>query len=379
MKLAHLADVHLGFRMYEKTNARGANQREADVARAFSWAVDDLIAQKPEIVVVAGDVFHNPRPTNAAIMFLFKQLQRIREALPRTAIGVVAGDHDTPRTSETSSILPLYTAIGAKVHVGARLLEATLADVPFLFCASGGAIDLKRGDRKNVVLLCHGEDGEYGGEAPTRQDIPKGILDDDWLYCALGHHHVMTQVGPRAWYAGSLDYVSTDPYGEVRDQAKRGVPGKGYLLVDLETGTPEFRIAPDTRRHVDLDPIDSKGMGAETLNTAIAAALDPAVLKDAVVRLVVRNVAPDIRKALDFEMIRARKALGLHVQLDMRRPEDKGSLAETVKAAEEKRRSLVDQLDEFLGARDLPDDIDRIEIRKLGREYLERTADKGGV
>ena len=34
MKLAHLADLHLGFRQYDRQTARGGNQREADVAEA---------------------------------------------------------------------------------------------------------------------------------------------------------------------------------------------------------------------------------------------------------------------------------------------------------------------------------------------------------
>ena len=113
MKVAHLADLHLGFRQYERQTPRGGNQREADVAEAFRRAVDDVIAQRPDLILLAGDIFHSVRPTNPAILFLFQQLQRIRVTLPETPVVLLAGDHDTPRTSETGSILKLYEAVGA--------------------------------------------------------------------------------------------------------------------------------------------------------------------------------------------------------------------------------------------------------------------------
>ena len=78
MKLAHLADLHLGFRQYDRQTPRGANQREADVAQVFARAVDDLLEQRPDLIVIAGDIFHSVRPTNSAILFLFQQLQRLR-------------------------------------------------------------------------------------------------------------------------------------------------------------------------------------------------------------------------------------------------------------------------------------------------------------
>src|SRR6185437_5022133 len=115
VKLAHIADPHLGARQYHRTTPTGINQREADVAQAFRAAIDGVIAARPEIVVVAGDLFHTVRPTNAAIVFAFRQFQRLREALPESPIVLIAGNHDTPRSSETGSILRLFTELGVTV------------------------------------------------------------------------------------------------------------------------------------------------------------------------------------------------------------------------------------------------------------------------
>ena len=54
LKIAHLADLHLGFRQFDRQTPKGGNQREADVALAFSRAVDDLLEQRPHLVVIAG-------------------------------------------------------------------------------------------------------------------------------------------------------------------------------------------------------------------------------------------------------------------------------------------------------------------------------------
>ncbi|HEU4990688.1 MAG TPA: metallophosphoesterase, partial [Gemmatimonadaceae bacterium] len=64
MRVVHLSDLHLGFRQYQRLTPLGANQREADVALTFKRTVDRVIALHPDLVVIAGDVFHSVRPTN---------------------------------------------------------------------------------------------------------------------------------------------------------------------------------------------------------------------------------------------------------------------------------------------------------------------------
>src|SRR3954469_20651456 len=107
MRLVHLADLHLGFRQYPRLAPGGQNPREADVAQTFRRTIDRVIALKPYLVVVAGDVFHFPRPTNSAILLAFNEFSRLTRALPTTPVVVVAGNHDTPRTIETGGILQL--------------------------------------------------------------------------------------------------------------------------------------------------------------------------------------------------------------------------------------------------------------------------------
>ena len=128
MKLAHIADPHLGIRQYHRQTPTGINQREADVAQAFRTTIDGVIAAQPDVVVFGGDLFHSVRPTNSAIVFAFRQLQRLREALPGAPLVLIADDY-------TDVALEAYRR-GALVCVRAHLdqqlpaaVEQALAEI----------------------------------------------------------------------------------------------------------------------------------------------------------------------------------------------------------------------------------------------------------
>src|SRR3954468_4637095 len=115
MRIAHLADAHLGFRQFQRLTPDGVNQREADVALAFRRAVEAIIARGVDAVVIAGDLFHAVRPTNRSIIEAFTRLSRLRAPLPAAPIILIAGNHDTPRSAEAGSILKLMSRLGIDV------------------------------------------------------------------------------------------------------------------------------------------------------------------------------------------------------------------------------------------------------------------------
>jgi len=377
VRVAHLADLHLGFRQFHRTTPRGGNQREADVADALRRAVDDLIAQRPDLVVIAGDVFHSVRPPNGAILFCFQQLQRLRTALPETRVVIVAGNHDTPRTSDAGVILPLYQALGVDVVVGgvARISLPAHRCMVTAVPSSAAAQPLPAPDPAAAVnvLVLHAD--VIGYDLSSRTTFGRDHLDASglaaagWDYVALGDYHVAAQVAPRVWYSGATERTSTDPWRELRVERERGLPGKGWLLVELPGGAPVFRPIAAARPFLDLEPVDAAGLGAEDLGRALAARVEGVALDGAVVRLVVTNVTRDLRRALDYGPVRGWKARALHFQLDLRRADE-----EATPAARAARFQPLDQLvAEFLGARTLPPDLDRETFVALGVGYL-RTA-----
>ena len=86
MRLVHLADLHIGYRQYQRLTPAGINQREADVAATFRRAIDKTIELRPDFVLIAGDVFHSVRPSNPAILHAFLQFARLVSSLPDAKI-----------------------------------------------------------------------------------------------------------------------------------------------------------------------------------------------------------------------------------------------------------------------------------------------------
>lgn len=386
MKLAHLSDLHLGFRQYERLTPRGANQREADVATALKRAVDDLLQQEPDCVVIAGDVFNAVRPTNAAILTLFRELDRLRNALPATKVIMVAGNHDTPRSAETGSILRLYEALGVEIviDVPRRImlpdLDAAVLAVPHSAVAQAErpALRPQPGVTHNILVIHAEVDGifafdkgavEYGSGVVTRAELGAS----HWDYVALGAYHVARELEPNMWYSGSLDYVSHNPWGELVDEKRHKRPGKGYLLVDLPGAKVTFRAIEAPRRFLDLPPIDATDQTAAELDAAIAASakkVKPSV-DDMVIRLIVNNVSRGIAKDLDHEAIRALKTRALNFHLDLRRPPPPEREV-GVATPGGKSLTLPETVKDFLSRRPLDADLDRGEFVRVGVEYVEK-------
>ena len=62
MKIAHMADTHLGHRQY------GIEEREDDLYEAFKNVIDDMIERDVDVVLHSGDLFQNPKPQIKAIL-----------------------------------------------------------------------------------------------------------------------------------------------------------------------------------------------------------------------------------------------------------------------------------------------------------------------
>lgn len=390
MKIAHLADPHLGYRAYHRLAEDGRNQREVDVSRAFEAAVEGAIRTAPDLVVVAGDVFHAVRPPNAAITDAFRAFLRLRSGLPGVPVVVISGNHDAPRSSETGSILRLYGEIPGvtvadgrapeTIRVRAAGEDVAVLCVPYAALATGEplVLDPDPAAAHNVMVM-HAT--VVGG--PNAQKIRRGVgyggvelgleelRPERWTYIALGHYHVATELAPNTWYAGSTEFTSTNVWIEAEEP-------KGFLTFDTEEGQARFHGLP-TRDVCDLPALAGMGLNGEFLT---GAALDSAIeervqaipggLDGKVVRLVVRDVPRELQRALDHDRLRAYRARALHFHLDVRRPERAGGGLAAV-AAPERRQSLEEEVGAFLKSwQASASDVDRSRLARLAEAYLTR-------
>jgi len=380
MRLVHLSDLHLGYRQYQRLTPTGINQREADVARTFHNAIERIIELEPDLVLIAGDVFHTARPTNAAILHAFRRFVRLRTALPDASVVIVAGNHDTPRTAETGSILGLFEQLG--IHVASTearrfsfpehdLAILAVPDVPGQqpdFAPDATAthnILVIHADVEDVVPRFQAELDRAAVRLTRRQ-----LRASEWSYVALGHYHVHQRVEDNAFYSGSTDYTSLNVWGDLFEEEElHGKTGKGFIEYDLETGKHSFYRLEPSRDFVDLQPINARNMSVAEIDAAIRRAVEKLKggIDDKVVRLVVRDVPRHIVRELDHRALREFKHRALNFNLVARRPE---AFPKAGQGSPGRRPSVVDVVREELQARELPPDLDRARLIELGLKYL---------
>ncbi|HEX8694572.1 MAG TPA: exonuclease SbcCD subunit D [Longimicrobium sp.] len=386
MRIAHLADLHLGYRAYHRATPRGVNVREADVADAFRHAVAQVADLRPDVVLVAGDVFHTVRPSNTAIAEAFRQFCVLTERLPGVPVVMIAGNHDSPRSADTGNILALFREIDG-VHViyedcrPVKLpkLAASVLCIPHCTLAveHETRMDPDPAAKHNLLML-HGT--VRGAEADEKLRITTefggaeventAIGPERWDYVALGHYHVATDLAPNMWYPGGLERTSANIWFE------KGP--KGFLLYDTEARAADFHPVP-TREIVDLPKVEAAGLSPAEVDEAIGARVES--IEDGVrgkmVRLVVYDVPRSVVRELNHKRIREWKAEALHFHLDARPPEVRRRVGS---GAPVRRQTLREQVEGYLRHHWKPTvkEIDRERLVTLGVEYIDRTAEGVG-
>jgi DNA repair protein SbcD/Mre11 len=247
LRIIHTGDVHLGAR-HDDLGEQAAAQRERQFA-AFVATVDLAIAEKVDLVLIAGDLFDSNVQPRRSVERVGAQLERLVEARIRTVIA--PGTHDvydrasiyraydlkalggsTPDDDFISVATPAtprthLPALGVVVHAPVfstkraphsplRELLVTAADVPEADWHVGllhASIAIPQKTERDEVVI-------------TLAEIAASHLD----YLALGHWHSTQQgkAGEVAYaYSGAPEPVALD-----QDRA-----GKALLVTLEEVGT----------------------------------------------------------------------------------------------------------------------------------------------
>ena len=102
------------------------------------------------------------------------------------------------------------------------------------------------------LLVLHAEESR-------RAELGVHVDPGEWSYVALGHFHVYREIAPNAYYSGSIEYTSANAWGELVEERQAGVPGKGFIERDLDTGAHTFHPIDHARRLVDLPTVSARG------------------------------------------------------------------------------------------------------------------------
>jgi hypothetical protein len=366
MRLVHLADLHLGYRAYNRVTSQGVNRREADVFKAFCQALDRTCALQPEVVLVAGDVFHVPRPGNRAVVQTQKELMKFRQRCAAEVV-LIAGNHESVRSRDNTCILELLALVPG-VTVVCEVPEAVLAASGQIkvFALPHNALEQTatlavRPDPEvpyNVLMLHgtvdHARINDYGGYT-----IPADVLAQPWDYVACGHYHSFTRLGAHAFYAGAIERTSNDIWREAAEP-------KGFLWFDLATHQETFVPLTGLRSVVDLPPIDACDREAAALDALIGDQVAQiGGVEDKIVRQQVLNLPKSVQRHLDYRQIRQFQTAAVHYLLDGRSPHTVPGASGDVRAS----GGLEEQVTEFLHGYPLPAGMERQGFVAQGQTY----------
>ena len=268
MKLIHLSDLHLGKRVNE------FNMLE-DQEYILTKILNVIDEEKPDAVLIAGDIYDKAVPSAEAVQLFDDFLCRLQAKCPQ--IFVISGNHDSPERIAFASRLIEASGVHLSPVYNGRIEPHVLHDeygevliymLPFvrpshvrhaLEAASDEQIvtytDAIRAalrqagpdPEKRCVLVAH--QFVTGASRTESEDISVGGLDnvdasvfEGFDYVALGHIHRAQNIGT----SGVIRYCGTPlkySFSETKDE-------KTVTIVELgKKGEVSVRTAPLTPKH----------------------------------------------------------------------------------------------------------------------------------
>ncbi|BAA79023.1 double-strand break repair protein MRE11 [Aeropyrum pernix K1] len=259
-KVLHVADVHLGARPY------GLEERRDDIFRSFEFVVETALKDRPDAVLIAGDLFDKPKLPLRDV----KQAVELVRALTDAGIPVLAahGEHDTPSVRDETLLslmeasldgfkAPLYRSGMRPGDFVVDLGSLKVAVVPFFkvpleerrrltlrFLREFDQIS--RTSSGTLVLLAHMSlDAEMQFDAvASPSDLPSGAK-----YAALGHLHAprirLDAPTPYA-YPGVLDPLKVEEINTPGSPLYVDLSGDAPIIEKVKVPRrPQYRIEVD--------------------------------------------------------------------------------------------------------------------------------------
>lgn len=256
MKIVHCSDLHLGKRF--SGNKDYVKKRYMDFFNAFATFVDKVEEIKPDVCLIAGDIF-DKKEINPDILskteYLFK---RLKDNVKKDIIAI-EGNHDNSKILEESWLEYLQEQNILKVFYYNKDFEEKnylkIDDINFYPVGYPGFMidealtklsEKLNPQEKNIVIVHTG----ISGSTDTLPGlVSTSILDlfkDKTIYIAGGHIHSFTtypKEKPYFFVSGSLEFSNVQ--NEKSDK-------KGFILFDTDTLNYEF-IELEHRKRIKKD------------------------------------------------------------------------------------------------------------------------------
>lgn len=316
----HASDLHLGYAQY------GLEARRQDFDNAFSELVDKTIELKPDFMIIAGDLFHQARPSNHTLENTIRSFKRLKDAgIP---VLTVDGSHDSAPNTITSTILYPLDSAGLIIHLprhkGACWNKPDCCyvyGIPNYHNRHKTQEALPRFMEENPpqpqanlanIFVFHGAVDLPDVKPPyIEAEISPDLLPDGFCYYAAGHihdRHMSKFKSGLLVYSGCIETVGYDEAKITKGFYHVQVDEKGQV-------TPELIELTSPRRFIILE-YDFTGMASSKITEQAAQMVKEADEADAIIIPVLKGTLPAeaSRTEVDVPKIRcaAQKALLVH-------------------------------------------------------------------
>ena len=256
MKIVHCSDLHLGKRLSGTKDY--VTKRYMDFFNAFATFVDKVEEIKPDVCLIAGDIF-DKKEINPDILskteYLFK---RLRDNVKKDIIAI-EGNHDNSRILEESWLEYLQEQNILKVFYYNKDFEEKnylkIDDINFYPVGYPGFMidealtklsEKLNPQEKNIVVVHTGISGSTNTLPGLVSTSILDLFKDKAIYIAGGHIHSFTtypKEKPYFFVSGSLEFSNVQ--NEKSDK-------KGFILFDTDTLNYEF-IELEHRKRIKKD------------------------------------------------------------------------------------------------------------------------------
>ena len=256
MKIVHCSDLHLGKRLSGTKDY--VTKRYMDFFNAFATFVDKVEEIKPDVCLIAGDIF-DKKEINPDILskteYLFK---RLKDNVKKDIIAI-EGNHDNSRILEESWLEYLQEQNILKVFYYNKDFEEKnylkIDDINFYPVGYPGFMidealtklsEKLNPQEKNIVVVHTGISGSTNTLPGLVSTSILDLFKDKAIYIAGGHIHSFTtypKEKPYFFVSGSLEFSNVQ--NEKSDK-------KGFILFDTDTLNYEF-IELEHRKRIKKD------------------------------------------------------------------------------------------------------------------------------
>ena len=241
IKIAHIADTHLGYRQY------GLVEREKDFYDSFRIMIDDMLDKNVDCVLHSGDLFEQAKPPIEALLVAQECFEKLMEN--GIDVYVIAGNHD--KIQKKGTVIPQRLYESEKFHIltlNNPIIEISsdivLCGLPYFPKNLEDAVkdelykiyeEVKNYPYK--ILMLHGSISKYFDmECEFELDaIPEGFD-----YYAMGHLH--NRILNYDFKKGILSYPGSTEIKSKAEISDYNKNKKGYSLVSIDNSLTVEKI-----------------------------------------------------------------------------------------------------------------------------------------